>query len=248
MEMKMKKIIITTVVAATFTATASAQFINNNFDMAYTPAIAEQVIADNASTDFASTSPSEFTNLFIPGDMALVTDANDALDIALTDPNYIDESAMEAPKAGADTLSLLSSLRNNIADYARGFMGTPYVWGAKGPRAFDCSGFTGYVFKNFGVNIGSHSRAQATYGKQVDIADAKVGDLMFFSRPKGGKTVGHVGMVVDVDRDNGTLKFIHASSRKGVVVQQFPDNGHYNKRFLQIRRVIDEDSPLMAIH
>ena len=122
------------------------------------------------------------------------------------------------------------------------FLGTKYVWGAKGPKAFDCSGFTGYVFKNFGYNIGPNSTTQATRGKKIDIAEARVGDLMFFSRPGTGRRVGHVGVVIETNPEDGTLKFIHASGKKGVTIQQFPDRGYYNRRFLHARRVIDEDN------
>lgn len=171
---------------------------------------------------------------FIPDELleySMLPQPDGAVEIDVVLPDDVSDDEAEAA---------LRQLQDELTEYARKYLGTRYVWGAKGPNAFDCSGFTGYVFRNFGYDIGANSRIQATRGKKVDIKDARVGDLMFFSRPKGGKTVGHVGMVIDVNPD-GSLKFIHASSRKGVTIQQFPDNGHYNRRFLQVRRVIDEN-------
>lgn len=136
----------------------------------------------------------------------------------------------------------LSALQTDLVDYASSFIGTRYRHGAKGPKAFDCSGFTSYVFKNFGMSLSSSSRAQGVQGRQIGKDEVMVGDLMFFSGRRGGKTIGHVGMVVDVDEVTGKIKFIHAATSQGVVIQSFPDGGYYSQRFLQFRRVLDDDN------
>lgn len=133
-----------------------------------------------------------------------------------------------------------AEIKEQLVGYAKKYLGTRYVGGGKGPSGFDCSGFTSYIFRNFGYVLNPGSRLQCNQGEAVSINDVEVGDLMFFSGHRGGKNVGHVGMVVDVDRANGTLKFIHASSSKGVVIQNFPDGGYYSRRFLHARRVLDE--------
>lgn len=134
-----------------------------------------------------------------------------------------------------------AALKSDLVGYAKQYLGTRYRRGGKGPNGFDCSGFTSYVFRNFGYVLSPASRMQGVQGEDVDIADVEVGDLMFFSGRAGGNTVGHVGMVVDVDRENGTCRFIHASSSQGVVIQQFPDGGYYSRRYLHSRRVLAED-------
>lgn len=131
-----------------------------------------------------------------------------------------------------------NSIRGEIVDYAKEYIGCRYRRGGKGPKVFDCSGFTSFVFRKFGYTLSPASRLQGTQGEKVDITDAEVGDLMFFSGRRGGKTVGHVGMVIDVDKENGNVEFIHASTSKGVVIQKFPDGGYYSKRFLHMRRVL----------
>lgn len=138
----------------------------------------------------------------------------------------------------------LTSLQSGLVDYASRFLGTRYRHGAKGPNAFDCSGFTSYVFRNFGFALSPSSRAQGVQGRAVSSDEVMVGDLMFFSGRRGGKTIGHVGMVIDVDNATGKIKFIHAATKTGVEIQSFPDGGYYSKRFLQFRRVIDSDAPL----
>lgn len=129
-------------------------------------------------------------------------------------------------------------IESGIVDYAKTFLGTRYRSGSKGPSAFDCSGFTSYVFKNFDMALGASSRAQATQGEPVALSDARPGDLVFFSGRRAGSTVGHVGIVVSVAED-GTVKFIHAATSQGVRIDKYPDGGYYSRRFHSIRRVID---------
>lgn len=136
--------------------------------------------------------------------------------------------------------SAMQALQRDLVEYAKRYIGTPYRYGATGPKRFDCSGFTSWVFNNFGYDIGRTSRNQSASGEKVELSEVRVGDLMFFSRPRGGKTVGHVGMVIDVNSEDGTLQFIHASTSKGVTVTQFPDSGYFNRRFLHVGRVVDE--------
>ena len=133
-----------------------------------------------------------------------------------------------------------AALKEELVGYASRYLGTRYKGGGKGPGGFDCSGFTSYVFRNFGYELFPASRMQCKQGVAVDFSELEVGDLMFFSGRRGGATVGHVGMVVDVDRENGTCRFIHASSSQGIVIQKFPDGGYYSRRYLHARRVLGE--------
>lgn len=142
--------------------------------------------------------------------------------------------------APVDNLGFLSGaedLESSIVDYAKTFLGARYRSGSKGPSAFDCSGFTSYVFRNFDYALGASSRAQATQGEAVSLSEARPGDLVFFSGARAGKTVGHVGIVVSVG-DDGSVKFIHAATSRGVRIDTYPDGGYYSRRFLSIRRVI----------
>lgn len=129
-------------------------------------------------------------------------------------------------------------LTGEIIDYATKHLGRPYRSGAKGPSSFDCSGFTSYVFKKFDIALSPSSRTQYTQGRKISLDEVRPGDLLFFAGRRGGKTVGHVGMAVDVNED-GSIKFIHAATSKGITYGKYPDGGYYSKRYIGARRVID---------
>lgn len=132
--------------------------------------------------------------------------------------------------------SQTSKMIDDLLTEAHRYIGRPYVHGAKGPKAFDCSGFTSYVYKQFGYNISPASRTQFTIGNKVAKNDLRKGDLVFFTSRSSGKNVGHVGIVVSADNEKGTFKFIHASIR-GVKVSNF--EGYYVPRYLGARRLIE---------
>lgn len=126
---------------------------------------------------------------------------------------------------------------SDLLSEAHRYIGRPYVHGAKGPKAFDCSGFTSYVYRQFGYTISPSSRAQYTEGTNVERNDLRKGDLVFFTSRRSGKNIGHVGIVVSADNESGDFKFIHASV-KGVKVSDF--EGYYLGRYVGARRIITE--------
>ena len=127
---------------------------------------------------------------------------------------------------------------NSLLDEAMSHIGARYRSGSKGPNAFDCSGFTSYVFRQVeGTNIGSSSRDQYARNIPVRRSEMQRGDLVFFTSPSSGRNVGHVGIVVDVDPINRTFNFIHASSSEGVKISNSND-GFYARRFIGVRRVL----------
>ena len=130
-------------------------------------------------------------------------------------------------------------LASKMVNYGERFLGTRYVWGASGPNAFDCSGFVGYVYRSFGIDLHRSSSEQFTQGERVAMGNLRPGDLLFFSSSTSGRgRVGHVAMVVSVDNAAGSCTFIHASTKRGVVYQRFPDNGYYQKHFVGARRIL----------
>lgn len=128
-------------------------------------------------------------------------------------------------------------LIKDILKEANKHIGKPYRHGMKGPNAFDCSGFTSYVYKQFGYSISPASRIQYTDGVSVDRKNLRKGDLVFFTSRSSGKNVGHVGMVVNANNETGDFEFIHASI-KGVKISKC--EGYYEGRFVGARRIITE--------
>jgi cell wall-associated NlpC family hydrolase len=77
-------------------------------------------------------------------------------------------------------------------------LGAPYVYGATGPTAFDCSGFTGYVFARLGVRLPRTAAEQYDAVRHVSVADRQIGDLIFFRL--GGGRIDHVGIYAGNDQ------------------------------------------------
>ena len=145
----------------------------------------------------------------------------------------------DVAKREASAASYLSpesaQMINDLLNEANKHIGKPYLHGAKGPNRFDCSGFSSYVYKQFGYNISPGSRIQYTEGVRVERNDLQKGDLVFFTSRSSGKNVGHVGIVVSADNKTGKFKFIHASL-KGVKISDF--EGYYVPRYVGARRII----------
>ena len=124
----------------------------------------------------------------------------------------------------------------DLLDEAFRHIGAHYRSGGKGPKVFDCSGFTSYVFGRMGRVIGHSSRDQYARNIPVKNEDIQRGDLVFFTSGRSGKNVGHVGIVVNVDPTTKAFTFIHASTSGGVRVDKSTD-GYYARRFIGVRRV-----------
>ena len=137
---------------------------------------------------------------------------------------------------GTDYDDYNAAATQDLMSEAFSHIGTRYRSGAKGPYAFDCSGFTSYVYRQFGENIGSCSRDQYAKNQPISRNDLQTGDLVFFTSRGSGRGVGHVGIVVDVNND-GSFSFIHASTSEGVKVSKSTD-GYYARRYVGARRVI----------
>jgi cell wall-associated NlpC family hydrolase len=130
-----------------------------------------------------------------------------------------------------------SNIVNDILKEARKHIGKRYARGAKGPNAFDCSGFSSYVFRQFGYSLSPSSKGQYTQGVEVDRKNLRKGDLVFFTSRNSGKSVGHVGIVTEADNEKGTFKFIHAAN-SGICISSY--EGYYLSRYIGARRVIKD--------
>ena len=125
----------------------------------------------------------------------------------------------------------------DIVDRAMKYLGTPYRRGSMGPRAFDCSGFTSYVYKTVNISLNRSSRTQYKQGVYVKREELRPGDLVFFAGSGGGRSIGHVGIVSDIEAD-GSFSFIHASVRSGVKVDNI-NQRYYSSRYIGAKRILD---------
>lgn len=132
----------------------------------------------------------------------------------------------------ASTSKTYSSTGEEIAALAQEYLGCPYVYGGSGPDSFDCSGFTMYIYKQFGVNLSHSATAQSKVGEYVDKEDLMPGDLVFFKDYQTMDGIGHCGIYV------GDGDFIHASSGTGYCVKTSTLlSGSYNTRYETARRI-----------
>ncbi|MBU2018132.1 MAG: C40 family peptidase [Bacteroidetes bacterium] len=135
----------------------------------------------------------------------------------------------------------IESAQNNpeideLIKFAKNFLGTPYRYSGTTPSGFDCSGFIYYIMGNFGFQVTRTSYGLADLGRNVKLAQVKPGDLLFFKgRSLNSTRVGHVGMVVEVNT-NGIF-FIHSSSSRGVVIDNFKTSKYYIPRFIKAKRM-----------
>jgi len=128
---------------------------------------------------------------------------------------------------------------DSIINFGKLFLNTPYRFGSPGTSSFDCSGFTSYVYRNFGYNLKRSSAEQAEQFDAVQPEELKTGDLVYFSGRSHSRRVGHVGIVVSKN-DNGTFDFIHAAVHKGVTISN-SDEAYYSRRFVKANRVVGFD-------
>ena len=144
---------------------------------------------------------------------------DESIDIALT--------ALSESKADTQQQKIL-------LDTAFSYLGTPYRHGGITRKGMDCSGFVSTAFKSIEIPLSRSSQEMATQGKKIKLSNVQVGDLLFFKTLRKNR-ISHVGLVVDVD--GGEVKFIHASSKRGVVISSLSD-AYYKKAFRIAKRVM----------
>jgi murein DD-endopeptidase / murein LD-carboxypeptidase len=109
------------------------------------------------------------------------------------------------------------------------WMGTPYKYGGEDRTGTDCSGFTSAVYeKIYNISLYRRSGEQVNNTEPVEKKDLKCGDLVFFSI--SGNKVSHVGLYI------GDNKFVHASSKRGVCVNDLAEP-YYTKHYYSAGRV-----------
>ena len=128
-----------------------------------------------------------------------------------------------------------SWIRTDITQHAQELIGIPYKFGGNKPKeGFDCSGLTRYLYQGAGLDLSRVSRDQAKQGKQVNMADARPGDLVFYKRPGG--SVFHVSVVVLAKP--GELWVIHATSSRGVMRENILASSYWKPKIYQVRNVL----------
>lgn len=126
-----------------------------------------------------------------------------------------------------------SSIADQAVELALSYLGSPYVYGGSSPKGFDCSGFTSYIYKQFGITLNRSAANQLDNGTPVAMSELLPGDLVLFKKAgTGSKRASHVGIYI------GNHQFVHASTYGvGVIVNDLSD-AYYTTGFVGGRRVV----------
>jgi cell wall-associated NlpC family hydrolase len=118
---------------------------------------------------------------------------------------------------------------NAILMTAKKYIGVPYSFGGTTPRAFDCSGYLQYVFAQNGISFPRTADEQYKLGLKASQNQLEAGDLVFFTTYEPGAS--HCGIYL------GNGKFIHASSSKGVRIDEL-SNSYWQPRYYGGKHII----------
>ena len=109
----------------------------------------------------------------------------------------------------------VSNVRVDLVEYAKQFLGNPYVWGGTSlTKGADCSGFVLSIYKKYGVKLSHHAASQANEGTKISVSELKPGDLVFYAN--SGGSINHVAIYI------GGGQVIHASNPKtGIKISKY---------------------------
>lgn len=126
------------------------------------------------------------------------------------------------------TTTTTSGGGTSVVSKAKQYIGSRYVYGGSSPSGFDCSGFTSYVYKQFGVSLNRTAAGQYSNGTAVSKTQLQPGDLVMF----GKSGINHVGIYI------GGGQMVHAANpSRGVTIDTI-NSGYYANNYVGARRVM----------
>ena len=119
---------------------------------------------------------------------------------------------------------------------AKEYIGTPYHYGGMSKKGIDCSALMLFAYTKSDLELPRTSRAQSKIGTKINKSNAEPGDLIFFKTNRRKSFINHVGLITE--NHDGFIKFIHASSSKGVIESSLKES-YYQRTFAKIKRIIE---------
>lgn len=176
---------------------------------------------------------------FVSGDSLDLTLEKEAPKPVVKTPPKEEKKTEGTAKEDADSKTedssspVVNGSGSDIASFAMQFVGVPYVYGGASPSGFDCSGFTRYVFAQFGVKLPHGATPQLNSGTEVSRDNLQPGDLVFFQGTYAtSSAASHCGIYI------GDGQFIHSASsgNRGITISNLSDS-YYSRHYLTARRV-----------
>ena len=136
-----------------------------------------------------------------------------------------EDTVAETP---SNTTSQSGTTGSAVVEKAKQYLGYKYIYGGTTPSGFDCSGFTLYIYKQFGITLNRTAAAQYSNGVAVSRDNLQLGDLIMF----GKSGINHVGIYM------GGGRIIHAANPSRGVTTDTINSGYYNTNYVGARRVL----------
>mgnify|MGYP006149370451 CR=1 FL=1 len=176
----------------------------------------------------------------IENDIALLKKKN-----KLDDANELFESYQKIFKSSSKSYANLIITEANkpitivnestIINYAKSYLGIPYLYGGNNRSGFDCSGFTKDVYLKYNRTLPRTAKDQSTYCDKIKFKNIKSGDLLFFG--KSNNKISHVGIAIKHKGEE--LQMIHASSSNGIIISNVTSNSYWFPKFQFAGKIID---------
>lgn len=152
----------------------------------------------------------------------------------LSDKKKETSRASETPRTNDNTNTQtntssapVSKNGGSVVETAKSYIGSSYVYGGSGPSSFDCSGFTSYIYKQYGVSLNRTAAGQYSNGTAVSKDELQPGDLVMF----GKSGINHVGIYI------GGGQMVHAANPSRGVTTDTINSGYYYNNYVGARRV-----------
>lgn len=146
----------------------------------------------------------------------------------------VEEPEIIVENEGGNESNIPKSVREKMVVYAKSLVGVKYVWAGNDESGFDCSGFTSYVHKKYGILISRTASGQQEESKKVKLDHAQKADLVFFGN---GAKITHVGLVVSNKGDE--LSMVHASTSKGVIITNIEKSTYWKPKLKSAGTYVD---------
>ena len=126
------------------------------------------------------------------------------------------------------TSTTASGNGSSVVATAKQYIGSKYVYGGTTTSGFDCSGFTSYVYKQFGISLNRTAAGQYSNGTSISRENLQAGDLVMF----GKSGINHVGIYI------GGGQMVHAANPSRGVTTDTINSGYYNTNYVGARRIL----------